>query len=374
MKSMKKLISIFVALMMVFATASAQTVEHSTFFENTSVTLYGGGITTQHLGGEPFFWGGAKNIVKGIRPVAGIELTKYVTPVVGFGIEGLAMFNTTNTNTWVSQSNVVADLKLNLSNWIGGYPGQPRRVEVVFVPGLGWGHDYGYVLLGRPRNYLTYNVGAEMNINLGKERAWQINIKPVAVWNNYDRELGFYNENLQGRLQIGITYKFGSRSKKSHNFVNCPYTVTSAQFDAAVAEADSLYARVQELEKREPKVIEKVVEKQVIVEKQVQHSPALQTVLTFASGSAKLSAVEKAKLGVLARAVRADENIFLVGSADSATGYPDSNYRLAEQRAQAVRESLIKDFGIEADRIYTRVELDTNELPAASRSVIITLE
>ena len=368
---MKKLFAIIIALMMVFATASAQTVEQSTFFENTSVTLYGGGITTQHLGGEPFFWGGVKNVVKGVRPIAGIELTKYVTPVVGFGIEGLAMFNTTGSNTVVDQSNLVANVKVNLSNWIGGYPGQPRRVEVVLVPGLGWGHDYGDVYYDR--NYMTYNAAAELNVNLGKARAVQINIKPVIMWNNYNQLLPNV-EHMQARLQVGVTYKFGSRSKKSHNFVNCPYTVTSAQFDAAVAEADSLYARVQELEKREPKVIEKVVEKQVIVEKQVPHSPALQTVLTFTSGSAKLSAVEKAKLGVLARAVRADENIFLVGSADSATGYPASNYRLAEQRAQAVRESLIKDFGVEADRIYTRVELDTNELPAASRSVIITLE
>ena len=240
---MKKIFSIIIAFVMMITLANAQTVEYSRLFENTYVTLVGGGITTAHTGGQPFFWDGAGNIVKGVRPFAGLEVGKYVTPVVGFGVEGLAMFNTTGSNTWVDQHNVVGNLKLNLSNWFGGYPGQPRRVEVVFVPGLGWGHDYGNVY--NDRNYLTYNVGAELNVNLGKDRAWQINVKPVVMWNNYNNALTPTLANMQARLQFGVTYKFGSKYKKSHNFVLCPYTVTADDYAAAKA-------RIAELEAREP--------------------------------------------------------------------------------------------------------------------------
>ena len=366
---MKKIFSIIIAFVMMITLANAQTVEHSRLFENTYVTLVGGGITTAHTGGQPFFWDGAGNIVKGVRPFAGLELGKYVTPVVGFSIEGLAMFNTTGSNTFVDQSNVVGNVKFNLSNWFGGYKGQPRRVEVVFVPGLGWGHDYGDTY--NDRNYLTYNLGAELNINLGKARAWQINVKPVVMWNNYNNALTPVRANMQGRLQFGVTYKFGSKRKNSHNFVLCPYTVTAADYDAA-------QARIAELEAREPKtvekVVEKVVEKEVIVERVVSHDPALQTVITFPIGSDKLSSVERAKLGVLAKVVRADEKVYLVGSADSATGTEKRNTDLANGRANTVKNILVNEYGISEDRIFTRTAFDTNSDAEASRAVVITLE
>ena len=374
---MKKIFSLIIALVMMVSVASAQTVESSRFFENVSVTLYGGGISTQHpAAGQPFFWDGAKTIAKGVRPVAGLELTKYVTPVVGFSVEGLAMFGTTGSYTFVDQSNVVGNLKLNLSNWFGGYPGQPRRVEVVLVPGLGWGHNYGVDNSVNPiKNYLTYNVGAELNINLGKARAWQINIKPVAVWNNYHRELGFHQQNLQGRLQVGLTYKFGSVKKKSHNFVLCPYSVTAADYDAVVSRnkeleynVDELQNRVQELENRKPVIIDRPV----IVEK--KHEPALQTVITFPIGSSKLTKVEDAKLGVLGRLIQPDEKVLIVGSADSSTGSAKRNAELSEARANTVKDILVKTYGVAAEKIFVSTALDTNELPEASRSVVITLQ
>jgi len=363
---MKKIFSIIIAFVMMITLANAQTVEYSRLFENTYVTLVGGGITTAHTGGQPFFWDGAGNIVKGVRPFAGLEVGKYVTPVVGFGVEGLAMFNTTGSNTWVDQHNVVGNLKLNLSNWFGGYPGQPRRVEVVFVPGLGWGHDYGNVY--NDRNYLTYNVGAELNVNLGKTRAWQINVKPVVMWNNYNNALTPTLANMQARLQFGVTYKFGSKSKKSHNFVLCPYTVTADDYAAA-------NARIAELEAREPEVREVVKEvvKEVIVEKEVVANPTLSTIITFPIGSAQISKTERAKLGVFAKVIADNEVVNIVGSADTTTGTEARNSVLAAQRADVVRDILINEYNIAPERINLSTEFDTNDEPTASRAAVLTL-
>lgn len=366
---MMKKIFAFLAAILIAMSVSAQTVQNSRTFENVSVTVTGGVITTSHTGGETFFWGGAENIVKGLRPVAGLEISKYVTPVVGFGLEGLAMFNTTGANTLVDQSNVVGNLKLNLSNWFGGYPGQPRRVEVVFVPGLGWGHDYGDVY--HDRNYLTYNLGAELNVNLGKARAWQINVKPVVMWNNYNNALRPMRQNMQGRLQIGLTYKFGSKSKKSHNFVYCPYSVTASDYDnlnsqyaAALQENKSLQDKVAELEARKPEIREVI--REVPVETKVSN-----VTVYFDKGSYKLSDRELAHIDFYAQHADKAANIKIVGSADSATGSAKRNAYLAEQRALAVKKVLVENHGFDESKISISTTQDAFNTAVRSRVAVV---
>ena len=365
---MKKILSFILVFFMLFSMANAQTVENSRVFENTYVTLYGGGITTTHTGGQPFFWDGAANIVKGVRPLAGLEVGKYVTPVVGFGIEGLAMFGTTGSNTFVDQSNVVGNLKLNLSNWFGGYKGEPRRVEVVFVPGLGWGHDYGDVYYDR--DYLTYNLGAELDVNLGKAKALQIVVKPVVMWNNYGTPNGNILTpilpNMQARLQVGLSYKFGSRRTNSHNFVLCPYSVTADDYAAAKA-------LIAELEAREP-VVKEVV-KEVVVEKVVEKQVPVvyggTTVVAFKVGSSVLSDVEKAKLNRFAMTLDKNVRVHVLGSADSKTGTETRNYTLAQERADAVKDYLVKEFGL--TDVLVSTTLDINDVPAASRAAEVNV-
>lgn len=362
---MKKIFSFIIAFVMMITLANAQTVEHSRLFENTYVTLSGGAITTTHMGGQPFFWDGAKNIVNGVRPLAGLEFGKYVTPVVGFSVEGLAMFNTTGSNTWVDQSNVVGNLKFNLSNWFGGYKGQPRKVEVVFVPGLGWGHDYGDVY--HDRNYLTYNVGAELNVNLGKERAWQVNVKPVVMWNNYNNALYPTLGNMQARVQFGLTYKFGSKRKGgAHNFVLCPYSVTKEDYDALQAKYDELAAR-----KPEVKEVVKTQIDTVVVEKPVVNNK-FSTIISFELGSSELVKRELAKLGVFSRVLESNEKVNIIGSADTSTGSLEINENLSAKRAEVVKNALI-ELGVSADRITTSTALDTNAEPSASRAAVLTV-
>ena len=321
MKYMKKFFSLIVAFVMMVSFANAQTVKGSKLFDNTFVTVSGGGITTNlTTTHRTFFWNGAKDIVKGVRPVAALEIGKYVTPVIGFSFEGQAIFNTTGSNTFVDQSNVIANLKVNLSNLIGGYPGQPRFVEVVAVPGLGWGHDYGDIYFDR--NYLTYNVGAEVNFNIAKN--WQINLKPAAVWNNYDNILRFDRRNLQARVLAGVTYKFG-------NFELCPYSVTAAEYN-------TLQNKVKELQDalaKKPTEVEKevVVEKEVIVEKNVGVQNTY--VVQFAQNSYELDADAKAELDKIG-----ENSIVDIVATASPEGGKLYNKVLSQKRADAVKAYL----------------------------------
>lgn len=111
---MKKILSMIIAFALMIGLANAQTVEHSRLFENTYVTLVGGGTTTGQFANvpAPFFWDGAKGVANGVRPFVGLEFGKYVTPVVGLSIEGLAFYNTTTSYTFIDESAVLANGKL----------------------------------------------------------------------------------------------------------------------------------------------------------------------------------------------------------------------------------------------------------------------
>ena len=394
---MKKILSMIIAFALMIGLANAQTVEHSRLFENTYVTLVGGGTTTGQFANvpAPFFWDGAKGVANGVRPFVGLEFGKYVTPVVGLSIEGLAFYNTTTSYTFIDESAVLANGKINFSNWFGGYKGQPRRVEVVGVVGLGWGRDYvgnGQTWTSRlgnglepvvghdpynsnginftDKNYIVYNTGLELNVNLGKARAWQINVRPGVLW--FSKHSGEYQsfptwgKDARANVQLGVTYKFGSKKKHSHNFVLCPYTVTAE-------ERDALTKRINELENRAPevKVVVKTQVDTIVVEKPVVNNK-FSTIITFKIGSSKLEKVELAKLGVFAGVLAENEKVNIVGSADTATGSLKTNEKLSEKRAEAVKNALV-NLGVSADRITTSTALDTNAEPAASRAAVITV-
>ena len=361
---MKKLISIFAALVMIFTvTANAQTVQKSTLFENTYVTLSGGAISTTHPGDAPFFWEGAETLVKGLRPFAGLEVGKYITPAFGLSLEALAMYNTTGSDTFVDQTNLIANMKFNLSNWFGGYKGEPRVFEIVAVPGLGWNYDWGNVTHAY-RNALTYNAGLEFNFNLGAKKAWQINIKPSVVWYEYNKQFTPRVENMQGKLQIGLTYKFGSRKKNSHNFVYCPYSVTQADYDALKADYEKLLAKAPEVKEV---VKEVVVEKEVVKVEKEYVIPS--TVVPFQIGSATISKSELKKLQDYLETLPEGVTVSIVGSADTQTGSKGRNEYLAEERMNAVKAVVEGNSKVKC--IIGTTGLDVNPVPADSRVAVI---
>ena len=177
---MKKIFSIILAFAMTITLANAQTVEKSGLFENTYVTVSGGVVSNTQFGNF------TKDNWYKVSPSVGLELGKYITPVVGFSVEGIGLIRTTTSRTFFDESVVLGNGKLNFSNWFGGYPGQPRRVEVVGVLGYGWGHDYAATSYGQYRasdgTVIIYSIardaGSRSKVAVYSERS---NVDPIGA-------------------------------------------------------------------------------------------------------------------------------------------------------------------------------------------------
>lgn len=158
-------------------TVGAQGYEGHKFFDNWSLGVVGGAVspTTHH------------SFLNDARGVAGLELTKGITPVFSVGVQSIAGFNTLGVcsskgaegaRTAVDNVNTTVFGKANLSNLFFGYNGKPRVFEVEAMAGVGANHYFGEY----EGNSATSKVGLNFNFNLGESKAWTLSLRPAMAW------------------------------------------------------------------------------------------------------------------------------------------------------------------------------------------------
>ena len=212
---MKKLFLMLFAVAFT-ASASAQTVEESKTWDNVYIGV-NGGLATKTTGHA---W------MKGLNPNLGLRVGRYFTPVFGLALESNVYFSNKpgeSVGTFVRTMNTSLLGTVNLSNWFGGYKGEPRLFEVSALYGIGWGHVFGHPSEYTHDNMFTSKAAVDFAFNLGKAKAWQIYIEPAMIWtlagNNLlpDKEVQ-YDVNESGfQLNVGFIYKF-KNSNGTHNF------------------------------------------------------------------------------------------------------------------------------------------------------------
>ena len=173
---MKKLVVLFAAALMAVS-ASAQTVTESKTFDNFYIGINGGlsAKTTPPTGG----W------LNKLNPNAGLRIGRYFTPVFGLAVESNAYLSNKpyrSTKTFIRGINTSLLGTVNLSNWFGGYPGEPRCFEVIGLYGLGWAHTFDHNVLPKAINSLTSKAGIDFAFNLGSNKAWQVYVEPAIIW------------------------------------------------------------------------------------------------------------------------------------------------------------------------------------------------
>ena len=386
---MKKIILTLALLMGVFA-AQAQSLEQNKFFDNWSVTLKGGAIM-------PFqgyaFWPSA-------RGVFGLEIKKQLTPTFGLGVEGEATINTTSWEKdpmfWGPKSPNIIDHTLagmfgtvNLSNLFGGYKGKPRVFEIEGVFGAGWLHAFHRMesadYYGLDYDSWYTKAGANLNFNFGESRAWTFSLKPAVVWDmNGDVMMGYrYNSRVRNvvtphanaskmnaehaavELEAGITYHFkGSNGERYITF--CPYKYSQDDIDALNGQINGLRGQLNGLQgdldaanarnaqlQRDLDAAKKAKPETIDKTKYVERDAMYMNVLVhFKVNKTNITPDQQPNVERVAMYLKNNPNatVDIKGYA-SVEGPQDNNIRLANGRAEAVKNMLVNKYKIDASRI-----------------------
>lgn len=340
-------------LMMTFSSLAQQTtVEGSKFFENTYMGVSVGGQTNMtDLTGHQNWT---------VAPTGSLYFGKWLTPTFGLELNGDVLFHDgfSSRNKFVDGTYVGIAGRFNLNNAFHAYRGRPDAVEVIPFVGIGWLHGYGngefsgehgnlptrYVV---GKNALATKMGIDLSINLDKNYAWSLNVRPTVEYALASRKIGYphYDKNY-GRvgLEVGFTYKFGYKNsigQRTHNFTPA-YTV--AQYDAMV----------DELSNREPEVVYVVQE---TVKEIVKEIPVVEKmpvyILTqpyFNCASYELGPTADVVVDIIANEMNSNSCPYTITGYASLEGAEQFNVELSKQRAQSVYDVLV-EAGINPDRL-----------------------
>ncbi len=352
---MKKVtILVAAALAVTSFSANAQKAYEGTRFLDNWYVGVKGGVTTPTA--HSAFW-------RNMRAETGIELGKQITPVLGVSFEGLTGINTSMSKTAFDDLNLGLLGKINLNNLFCGYNGQPRLFEVEGIAGFGWGHDFMNSGLGYDRSYMVSRFGASFNFNLGEEKAWAVNIRPAIVYRMDGERAQVLNVN-KSKIEIlaGVTYRFASSNGKHYMTIQKPYNQAEVNslnesinalraenarkeeaLNAKEAENARLAKELTDL-KNAPKEVQTIV--------QNTHSKSLESVVTFRQGKTAISADQVPNVERIATYMKNNpkSTVSIKGYA-SPEGSAEVNARVAQQRADAVKNMLISKYKISASRI-----------------------
>lgn len=358
-------------------TAAAQAYEQPKFFDNWSIGLDGGVATplTHHA-----FFGN-------MRGVFGAHIQKQVTPSFALGAEGLAGVNTSSwygpkSSTAIDNSYVGVYGALDLPTFFSGYD-PARKFGIEAVLGLGWGHDYRNEAAGPDNNYLATKAG--LNFNFALTPSLTLGIKPSIVWNMTDNRTTHsscaFNANAATfQLLAGLTYNFGPGFQLVRPYNQDEIDALNGQINdlrgaldaslaaTAVTEAQNaeLAAQLQACMNKKPEVVKEV-------------SNQLNSVryVFFKIGSSVITKDQQPNVEMIAAYMKnhPKAKVVIRGYA-SKDGNLDFNIKLAEKRAQSVKNALVKGYKIAADRIDAKGEGIGNmfEEESWNRVSICTLE
>lgn len=329
-----------------------QAIETPKFGDNWSLGIKAG-VTTP-MKGHPFF--------KSMRPIIGLQLDKKITPVFRLGAEGMFSVNTSNvrgphSSTAFDDSYVGAFGAVNLCNLFGGYAGYVRPFDLEVQAGAGWGHRFETAI--PDQNYFGTKFGLNFNFNVSDEVT--ISISPSILWDMTSRPVkqstASYDVNRANfNLTAGVAYNFGGNGFKTVrpydqaevdalngqiNNLRAQNEAQAADNAALAATAASLAQQVEQLQNQPVKVVNKVTNN-------------LESVryIFFKIGSSVITADQQPNVEMIAAYLNnhPGSKVVVKGYA-SKDGPEELNIRLAKQRAESVKNALMKKYKIPESRI-----------------------
>ena len=241
--------------------------------------------------------------------------------------------------------NLHGDVMFNLNALFGGY-NQHRVYEIIPYVGAGFTHNYS-----KPhREALSVNAGIINKFRISNAIDINLELSAMGVEDKFDGEVGG-DHGYDGVLSatVGLTYRFPARGFRRP----MPQLISQIELAAMQDKLAAMGAQNAQLKnaliQAQNQPVAEVTETEVVVP---DPDIAPRTVF-FTIGSAELSPREIMNLSYLAEQMKQFPNATYTvnGYADSATGTPAFNKELSLKRAQAVKDALVKNYGIAADRL-----------------------
>lgn len=352
-------------------------VETNRFWSNWFVSA-GGGVNL-------YFGDHDKQVKFGKRlaPAVDVAIGKWFTPGIGvrFAYSGLSVKGATQTGIhstgeevpgkggygyWLTKQkfnyfNFHLDAMFNVSNLLFGY--NPNRVYSLSP----------YVGLGVMKTNdtpkateIAGHFGLMNSFRLCDALDLNLDIRGTLVSDAFDGENAGRGGEGMLSATVGLTYKFKKRGwDKAKTVVRIDNRAINAlrqQLADAEAENDRLKRALAEGNRQKAKEIV---------------TKASANLVTFPIGKATLSNEARANLSLLAEAIKSgDGNVVytITGYADAGTGSKRINERLSKRRAEAVRDCLVKEFGVSESQLRVDHKGGVDNMfyddPRLSRAVI----
>ena len=272
-----------------------------------------------------------------------VAIGKWFTPGIGLrtkfnAMDGTSVITTDADKNKIKYWNLQEQALLNLSNLLCGY--NPDRVWN-FIPYFG---------VGAARN-CSYNTW-ELGISAGIQNSWRLSDKfrlnldlgynicgddfegEGNVWGGHNQK----NHDHWFTAEVGLTYNLGKTNWDPVPDVDAIKQLSQAQLDALNAQLADANAEIERLRNQPaPEPVETIVTQSV---KDFITTP----ISVFFNLNKTEIAVLKDLVNVKALAkfaIENDRSILVTGYADSATGKPDHNQWLSDERAKTVVEELV---------------------------------
>lgn len=342
---------LLLASVLSMSSLNAQTEEQTVKFrDNWSIGVNGGIVTP--FNHSAFF--------KNARATVDIDINKQLSPIYGLTFENMWSINTFESTAAFDASNLMLLHRVNLNNVFCRYKGKPSLFEVEALGGFGWLHvndAYG----DKDANWLSSKAGLNFNFNLGEKKAWTIAIKPAILWNvtQFGKDnINFHSDQAAWEITAGVVYHFKNSNGKHYYSNGCSHLDQIAALNATISSLESEAAGKDRALQNAQKTINDLQKdlndcknKKPEVTKQATVTEN-EYIVVFRQSSSRIDALQKPSIDRLASFMKNNSNakISISGYA-SPEGNAKFNQQLSEKRAEAVKNILVKEYGISADRI-----------------------
>lgn len=338
------------------------------------------------VGGQIYFGDHDKQAGFGdkISPALDVSVGKWFIPTLGMRISysGLQARGATQNDSystgkdlpgkgghgyWLKKQkfnfmNLHADVMLNLNSLIKGYD-ETRVWSLIPYVGIGWAYVYD-----KPHsNSLSGNFGLINSFRVSDAIDINLDIRGTLLTDDFDKEMGHRTGESVLSACVGVAYKFKprgwTRGRTITRYNTADLEAMQRQLDDANAEIERLKKAIADGNDKQAKVIVKKI--------------ASSTLILFPIGSSKLNSESRVNVGMLAEVIKTadpDAVYTITGYADAGTGSKKLNERLSKERAQAVYDCLINEYGVKESQLKMDYKGGVENMfyddPRLSRAVI----